>query len=209
MWSEIKKILIPNKNKHSRTTCDISANDFNQHFSNIGNKMNSKFQHLSDNLSWKGSKSNNTFCFTKVSSRDVEKYVSSRTHIFLKHSHVSQINPSSRGCSSKPGKMLESRMFIKMMVTSMTKLPSSIGYWAYTQDGGKSRELSNHRLLESQFYFNGQVYLFKKAFNTNLSLSCNRRLAWTYKWWWNNDRLSARHFCMLRFDQSHTSLALI
>ena len=40
MWSEIKR-LVPNKNKHSRITCDISANDFNQHFANIGNKMNS------------------------------------------------------------------------------------------------------------------------------------------------------------------------
>ena len=53
MWSEIKR-LVPNKSKHARITCDISADDFNQHFANIGNKMNSKFQDLSDELFWKG-----------------------------------------------------------------------------------------------------------------------------------------------------------
>ena len=35
MWSEIKR-LVPNKNKHSHITWDISANDSNQHFANIG-----------------------------------------------------------------------------------------------------------------------------------------------------------------------------
>ena len=29
MWSEIQR-LVHNKNKHSRITCDITANDFNQ-----------------------------------------------------------------------------------------------------------------------------------------------------------------------------------
>ena len=53
MWPEIKR-LVPNKNKHSRIACDISANDLNQHSANIGNKMNSKFQNLSDDLFWKG-----------------------------------------------------------------------------------------------------------------------------------------------------------
>ena len=43
MWSEIKR-LVPGKNKHSHITCDISANDFNHHFTNIGNKINSKFK---------------------------------------------------------------------------------------------------------------------------------------------------------------------
>ena len=75
MWSEIKRLL-PNKNKHSRIACDISANDFNQHFANIGNKMNSKFQNLSDDLFWKGWKSIHTFRFSKVSNRDIEKYLS-------------------------------------------------------------------------------------------------------------------------------------
>ena len=42
MWMEIKR-LVPGKNKHSHITCDISANDFNHHFANLGNKMNSKF----------------------------------------------------------------------------------------------------------------------------------------------------------------------
>ena len=77
MWSEIKR-LVPNKNKHSRIACDISANDFNQHNANVGNKMNSKFQNLSDDLFWKGSKSIHTFRFTKVSNRDIEKYLSSQ-----------------------------------------------------------------------------------------------------------------------------------
>ena len=77
MWSEIKR-LVPNENKHSCIACDISANDFNQHFANIGNKMNSKFQNLSDDIFWKGSKSINTFRFTKVSNRDIEKYLSSQ-----------------------------------------------------------------------------------------------------------------------------------
>ena len=40
--------------------------------------MNSKFQNLSDDLFWKGSKSIHTFCFTKVSNRDIEKYLSSQ-----------------------------------------------------------------------------------------------------------------------------------
>ena len=40
--------------------------------------MNSKFQNLSDDLFWKGSKSIHTFRFTKVSNRDIEKYLSSQ-----------------------------------------------------------------------------------------------------------------------------------
>ena len=52
IWSEIKR-LVPGKNKHSHITCDISANDFNHHFANISNKMNSKFQNFDDNFSEK------------------------------------------------------------------------------------------------------------------------------------------------------------
>ena len=40
--------------------------------------MNSKFQDLSDELFWKGPKSINTFRFTKVSNKDIEKYLSSQ-----------------------------------------------------------------------------------------------------------------------------------
>ena len=43
MWSEIKR-LVPNISELSHITNDISANDFNQHFANIGNKMIAKFQ---------------------------------------------------------------------------------------------------------------------------------------------------------------------
>ena len=51
MWSEIKP-LVPGKNKHSHIigTCDISAYDFNHHFTNISNKTNSKFQNFYDNF---------------------------------------------------------------------------------------------------------------------------------------------------------------
>ena len=77
MWSEIKR-LVPDKNKHSHITYDTSAYDFNQHFANTGNKMNSKLQNLSDDLFWKGSKSIHTSRFTNVSNRDFEKYLSSQ-----------------------------------------------------------------------------------------------------------------------------------
>ena len=42
MWLEIK-LLVPGENKHLHIDCDISANDFNHHFANISNQMNSKF----------------------------------------------------------------------------------------------------------------------------------------------------------------------
>ena len=55
MWLEIKR-LVHGKNKHSHITYDISANDFNHHFANISNKMNSKFQNFHDNCFWKAQK---------------------------------------------------------------------------------------------------------------------------------------------------------
>ena len=76
MRSEIKR-LEPNTNKHSHNTCDITANKFNQHFGDIGRKMNSKFQNLADDLFWEGSTSIHTFRFSKVSSTYIEKYLSS------------------------------------------------------------------------------------------------------------------------------------
>ena len=91
MWSEIKRV-VPNKSKHS------------QHFANIGNNMNSKFQVLSDELFWTVSKSIHTFRFTKVSNKDIENisvpslrsktmifwvwmlyYWGNRSHIFPNH----------------------------------------------------------------------------------------------------------------------------
>ena len=35
------KRFVPNRNKYSHITCDISRNDFNQQFADLGNKMNS------------------------------------------------------------------------------------------------------------------------------------------------------------------------
>ena len=70
MWLEIKR-LVPGKNKHSHITCDISANHFNHHFANIGNKMNSKFQNLDDNFYWKGPKSIHSFSFKRMSNEDI------------------------------------------------------------------------------------------------------------------------------------------
>ena len=55
MWSEIKR-LVPSKNKHTHITRDISANDFNHHFANISNKINSKFQILMTIVSRKAQK---------------------------------------------------------------------------------------------------------------------------------------------------------
>ena len=76
MWSEIKR-LVPGKNKHSHITCDISANDFNHHFANIGKKMNSKFQNNDDNFLWKGPKSIYSFRFKNMSKADIETYLGS------------------------------------------------------------------------------------------------------------------------------------
>ena len=76
MWSEIKRLL-PGKNKHSHITCDISANDFNHHFANIGNKMNSKFQNLDATFFWKGPKSIHSFRFKRMSSADIVTYLGS------------------------------------------------------------------------------------------------------------------------------------
>ena len=76
MWPEIKR-LVPGKNKHSHITCDISANDFNHHFANIGNKINSKFQNLDDNFFWKGPKSIHSFRFKRMSSADIVTYLGS------------------------------------------------------------------------------------------------------------------------------------
>ena len=76
MWSEIKR-LVPGKNKHSHITCDISANDFNHHFSNIGKKMNSKFHNCDDNFLWKGPKSIYSFRFKNMSKEDIETYLGS------------------------------------------------------------------------------------------------------------------------------------
>ena len=76
MWSEIKR-LVPGKNKHSHITCDIFANDFNHHFANIGNKMNSKFQNLDANFFWKGPKSIHSFRFKRMSSADIATYLGS------------------------------------------------------------------------------------------------------------------------------------
>ena len=76
MWSEIKR-LVPGKNKHSHITCDISANNFNNHFANIGNKMNSKFQNLDDHFFWKGPKSIHSFRFKRMSSAAIVTYLRS------------------------------------------------------------------------------------------------------------------------------------
>ena len=76
MRSEIKR-LVPGKNKHSHITCDISANDFNHHFVNIGKKMNSKFQNYDDNFLWKGPKSIYSFRFKNMSKEDIETYLGS------------------------------------------------------------------------------------------------------------------------------------
>ena len=76
MWSEIK-LLVPGKIKHSHITCDISANDFNHHFANISNKMNSKFQNFDDNCFWKGQKSIRSFRFKVMSNEDIKAYLGS------------------------------------------------------------------------------------------------------------------------------------
>ena len=116
----------------------LTHDDFNQHFANIGNKINAKFQDLSDELFWKGSKSIHTFRFTKVSNRDIEKYLSSQPKksnydilgmdvVLLRKSApyiyeplATVINKSlESGVFEQDWKM--SRLFITMMVTSMTK----------------------------------------------------------------------------------------
>ena len=72
MWSEIKR-LVPGINKHSNSTCDISANDFNHHFANIGNKI----QNLDDHFFWKGPKSIHSFRFKRMSNEDIVTYLGS------------------------------------------------------------------------------------------------------------------------------------
>ena len=58
-------------------TCDISANDFNHHFTNIGKTMNSKFQNFNDNFFWTGPKSIHSFRFKRMSSADIVTYLGS------------------------------------------------------------------------------------------------------------------------------------
>ena len=72
IWLKIKR-LVPGKIKHSHITCDISANDFNHHFANISNKMNSKFWRQF--FLWKGPKGIHSFRFKKISTEDIKTYL--------------------------------------------------------------------------------------------------------------------------------------
>ena len=71
MWSEIRR-LVPGKNMDSHITCDIPVNEFNYHFANNGNKMNSKFQTCDDDLFWNGPKCIHTFRITRTSNTAIE-----------------------------------------------------------------------------------------------------------------------------------------
>ena len=74
LWSEIKR-PVPGKDKHLHITCDITAKDFNPHFANISNKMNSKFQNCNDNCFWKGPKSIHGFRCKEMSNEDIKTYM--------------------------------------------------------------------------------------------------------------------------------------
>ena len=140
MRSEIKR-LVPGKNKHSHITCDISADDFNHHFANISNKMNSKFQNFYDNCLWKGPKSIHSFRFKKMSNKDIKTYLGSLPNksnndilgmdlVLLRESapyiSVSLANVINKSLKSGPlsrtGRTSEWRLSIRMMVTLMTKI---------------------------------------------------------------------------------------
>ena len=73
MWSEIKR-LVTGKNKHAHITFDIFANDFNHHFANISNKMNSKFW---SQFFLERPKSIYNFRFKKMSNEDIKTYLGS------------------------------------------------------------------------------------------------------------------------------------
>ena len=120
MWSEIKR-LVPSKNRHSHITCDISANDFNNYFANISNKMNSKFQNFDDNFFWKYPKSIHSFRFKKMPNEAIKHiwdlinpimiywvwtsfYWDNQSHIFLYHWQMWWINPISRVSLSRSGR---------------------------------------------------------------------------------------------------------
>ena len=82
MWSKIKR-LVPEKNKHSHITCDISANDFNHNFASISNKVNSKLQNFDAIFFWKGPKSIHSFRFNRISNEDIKTnlgYVPDKSH---------------------------------------------------------------------------------------------------------------------------------
>ena len=80
MWLEIKP-LVPGKNKHPHITCDISANDFNHHFTNISNKMNSNFLNFYDNFFLQRSKKKVFVVF--VSSRCLMKILKHIWDLYL------------------------------------------------------------------------------------------------------------------------------
>ena len=121
MWAEIKR-LVPGKNKHSHIICDISANDFNHHFANIGNEMNSKFQTWDDDLFWEVKKFIHNVLFTRISNTDIihpiiiywvwtSFYWKIQPHIFL-----------SLVFFNKTGRVLEIRLSIRIMETLMKKI---------------------------------------------------------------------------------------
>ena len=134
--------LIHGKNKHSHITCDISVNDFNHHFANISNKMNSKFPNFADNFFfWKGQKSIHSFRFKKMYNEDIKTYLGSlpnksnndilgmglvfienQRHILLYHWQMWKLNPLSRVSLSRTGRTPEWRLSIRMMATLLTKI---------------------------------------------------------------------------------------
>ena len=140
MWLEIK-LLVPGKTKHLHINCDISAIDFKNHFANISNKMNSKFQNFDDNFfSGKAQKVFIVFvsrCLMKILKPiwDLNLinpiiiywvwtsfYRENQPHIFLYHWQMWQINPWSQVSLGRTGRTTEWRLSISMMATLMTKI---------------------------------------------------------------------------------------
>ena len=127
--------------KHSHITCDISANDLNHHFANIGNKMNSKFQTLDDNFSGEAQKSIHSFRLKRMYNANIVAYLGSLPNrsnndklgmdiVFFKESaryiYISLANVINKslklGVLSRTGRMPEWRLSIRMMATLITKM---------------------------------------------------------------------------------------
>ena len=133
IWSKTKRI-VPGKYmyKHSQITCNISVNDFNHHFANISNKMNSKFQNFDDIFSGKAQKVFIVFVSRRCPLRLLNPMVTylvwtsfyweNQPHIFVYHWQMWQINPLSRLSLGRTGRTPEWRLSMRMMATLMTKI---------------------------------------------------------------------------------------
>ena len=75
MWREIKRIF-PNKTTKHEVTPEISVDEFNDYFINIGRSVTSQFTaNLNPDILWKGPVSQYRFSFYTVTSQKVLKYL--------------------------------------------------------------------------------------------------------------------------------------